>query len=243
MNNRIVVIIQARMGSTRLPGKVMKRLHDRTVLAHVINRCQHIPQVAEVIVATSDLSADDAIAEEATNIGVQAVRGSESDVLSRYVLAAKKLQPTAIVRVTSDCPLLDPHVSGRVVAHFLQSGADYCSNTEVRRYPRGLDTEIFSYEALLRADAESYLESHREHVTQFIYQHPDRFNIEHIRHDVDVSHYRWTLDTPEDWQLIQAIYDELYQPGKVFAWTDVLDLLKQRPELHQLNAHIEQKKT
>ncbi len=239
---KVAVIIQARMGSSRLPGKVLKMLAGRTVLAHVIERCQQIPLVSEVIVATSTQLDDEPIVEEAKKQGVASWRGSETDVLSRYVEASRLSSAEAIVRVTSDCPLLDCAVSGMVTTQFAATSPDYCSNTLERSFPRGLDTEIFSLQALYEAHEHARHAADREHVTKYINEHPQRFRLQSVKGEQDFSRYRWTLDTEEDWQLISEIYRELYDSVNTFAWTDVLQLMARRPELHLINAHIEQKK-
>jgi spore coat polysaccharide biosynthesis protein SpsF len=232
------------MGSTRLPGKVLKRLADRSVLAHVIERCKQIPGISDVVVATSVLPADEQIALEASACGVAFYRGSETDCLQRFYEAATAQRAEGIMRITSDCPLLDAQVSGNVLTHYLQEAADYCSNTAERRYPRGLDTEVFSMDALERAHREAQAATQREHVTQYMYQNPHLFRLRSVVGEQDYAHYRWTLDTAEDWRLIEQVYAELYKPSPAvpFAWTEVLALYARKPELHSINAHVEQKK-
>ncbi|GAA4718743.1 cytidylyltransferase domain-containing protein [Brevibacillus fulvus] len=239
---RSVVIIQARMGSTRLPGKVMKELIDQTVLAHVVQRAKAIPGIDEVAVATTVKPDDAVIAEEAKRLDVPVYRGSEQDVLSRYYEAAAQLKADVVMRVTSDCPLLDPHVSGAVLRKFLDTpGIDYASNTLDRRFPRGLDTEVFSFAALAQAFQEAKQAHEREHVTPFLYENRQRFVCGGVVNEQDHSNYRWTLDTAEDWQLIQVIYRHLYQSGGIFGWQEALALMEAHPEYVKINAHIEQK--
>jgi spore coat polysaccharide biosynthesis protein SpsF len=243
---KIVAIIQARMGSTRLPGKVMKQLCDRTVLAHVIFRVRACPLVDEVVVATTTSPTDDVIVAEAEKWGAKWFQGSEEDVLGRYYGAAKEYNADLVVRVTSDCPLFDPEVLCQMLEYFateLPQGLemDYLSNTLNRSYPRGLDAEIFTFETLEKVFNKARLPYEREHVTPYIYEHPEQFSLHNQTWDEDLSAYRWTLDTPEDWQLISAIYSALYEEGNIFTTEQVLALLKQRPELELINWQVKQK--
>jgi len=238
----ITAIIQARMGSTRLPGKVMKVLGDRTVLAHVIARVKAVPSVNQVVVATTVLPDDEAVAEEARRHGARVYRGSEQHVLSRYYGAATEAKADVVVRFTSDCPLLDPDVSERVIRTFLDGGYDYV-RLGLETYPRGLDTEVFSYAALKRAHEEAEKAYEFEHVTPYIWEHPDRFKLFKVQQDEDDSRYRLTLDTPEDWQLIEKIYGALYKGnGTIFSWPDVKKVLRAHPDWVRINAGVRQKK-
>lgn len=243
---KIVAIIQARMGSTRLPAKVMKQLHGTTVLGHVLKRSQACPSIDEVIVATTIEPQDATIAQACEQLGVSCFRGSEQDVLSRYYLAAEEAGADLIVRITSDCPLYDGHLLERMLLEFKRIAAqeplDYLSNTQIRTFPRGLDTEIFTFRALERAHREATRPHEREHVTPYIYQHPERFIVRNFASPTDLSSHRWTLDTEEDFALISAIYDALYVGNPDFGTAEVLELLDRRPELVALNAHVEQAK-
>lgn len=237
----ITAIIQARTGSTRLPGKVMKMLGDKTVLGHVITRCLAIPSVNRVVVATTILEEDFVICEEADKYGVISCRGSEDHVLSRYYEAAQQVPTDVVVRITSDCPLLDPKVSEEVIKDFLNNNYDYSSSGLSGTFARGLDTEIFSFESLSRSYHEATKDYEFEHVTPYIYQHPEIFRVNAFHSKENFSKYRLTLDTPEDWELISSIYNELYQ-GNIFYWNDILNLLLEKPELAFLNAAVQQKK-
>ncbi|CAM4392542.1 cytidylyltransferase domain-containing protein [Saccharibacillus endophyticus] len=238
---RIVAIIQARMGSTRLPGKVMKTLGDRTVLGHVIMRCQAIESVTHVIVATSTLGEDDAICIEAEKYGVSHYRGSQRNVLDRYYYAAKEMEADLILRITSDCPLLDPLISEAVIQDFLAEICDYSSSGLSNTFPRGLDTEIFTFAALEKSHREATVEYEREHVTPYIYQHPEIFTFRTYSNQKDESRFRLTLDTPQDWELIRKIYEVLYK-GEIFYWEDVYRVLQENPEWPLINAEVQQKK-
>lgn len=241
---KVVAIIQARMGSTRLPGKVMRELGGRTVLAHVIERVKACKAIDQIVVATTTATADEVIVAEALRCGADYFRGSEEDVLERYYLAAKQVAAKVVVRITSDCPLIDPALLGAMVNDFVaDGGVDYLSNTLERHYPRGLDAEVFSFLALESAYWQAEKSHEREHVTPFIYHHPDLFKIKNYSSGENHSSQRWTLDTADDWALIEAIYQNLYRPGaELFTSAAVLQLLQQRPELVALNAHVEQKK-
>jgi spore coat polysaccharide biosynthesis protein SpsF len=244
---RICAIVQARMGSSRLPGKVMKSLAGKTVLGQLLVRLARARQLDGVVVATTTSPQDDVICAESQKYNVMHFRGSENDVLSRYHGAALACGAEAVARVTSDCPLFDPSVLDQMLAVFRDANRitvtlDYMSNVERRTYPRGLDAEIFTFAALDRSHKEARIESYREHVTPYMHQHPEWFRIGSFSGDVDLSEYRWTLDTPEDWTLIKTIYDTLSPDGRAFSTADVLKLLKERPELAKLNAHVEQTK-
>jgi spore coat polysaccharide biosynthesis protein SpsF len=238
---RTVGVIQARMGSTRLPGKVMLDLGGGSVLARVIERVRQA-ELDAVVVATTRLPADDVIVEEAQRCGAQVYRGSEDDVLDRYWRAAGGAGAQAVVRVTSDCPLLDPALLAQMVRAFCErQPLDYLSNTIQRTYPRGLDVEVFLFSALERAAREARLPEEREHVTPYIYRHPELFSLAHWSGERDDSALRWTLDTPADYQLLQAIYSILAPHGEPFSTAQALDLVRRRPDLATMNAHVEQK--
>ncbi|MBE8998091.1 MULTISPECIES: glycosyltransferase family protein [unclassified Nostoc] len=243
---KTVAIIQARMGSTRLPGKVMKELCGKTILAHVIYRVQACLLVNEVIVATTTSLADDVIVEEAEKWGAKWFRGSEEDVLERYYLAAKQYNADVVVRVTSDCPLFDSELLSQMLEYFNNKTLEglqieYLSNCLNRSYPRGLDAEIFMFESLEKAFLEAQKPYQREHVTPYIYEQLERCTLHNQTNYEDISNYRWTLDTEEDWKLIEAVYTDLYQEGKIFSTNEVLSLLRAKPELVKLNAHVQQK--
>jgi spore coat polysaccharide biosynthesis protein SpsF len=235
---RTVAIIQARMGSTRLPGKVLMNLPGGTVLSHVIERVRNAGRVSETVIATTTAKSDDAIVEECNRLGVPCFRGSEKDVLARYHGAAKQFQADLVVRVTSDCPLFDGSLLDRMLQRF---DADYMSNTLRRRFPRGLDAEMFTFAALDRAFREASSPHQREHVTPYLYEHPELFHLQSYEEEPDRSQHRWTLDTVEDWKFIEAVFGELYRPNHSFSTADVLNLLQRRPELAKINSAVTQK--
>ncbi|MET3292092.1 UNVERIFIED_CONTAM: spore coat polysaccharide biosynthesis protein SpsF [Brevibacillus sp. OAP136] len=240
---KATAIVQARMGSTRLPGKVMLTLQDKTMLGHVITRLQRSRCLDEILVATSDLTRDLSIVEEAKRYNVQVFAGSEQNVLERYVQAARAFPTDLIVRITSDCPLIDPGIIDEMVEQFTgeASAFDYMSNTLMRSFPRGLDVEIFTTQALEAAYLLATHADEREHVTPYLYQHPEQFRLGMYANPIDYSAYRWTLDTVQDWRFIQEVYRHLYPYNPSFSWKDVLALLAQKPELAKINADVQQK--
>jgi spore coat polysaccharide biosynthesis protein SpsF len=240
---RTIAIIQARMGATRLPGKVLRQLCGRSVLEHVISRVRRATSLDDVVVATTETLSDEAIVRECVRLDVPSLRGSEEDVLSRYFKAAERWKADAVVRVTADCPLFDGLLLNEMLGVFLAgnrstTNIDYLSNVLRRTFPRGLDAEIFTFAALALAFHEATEPHEREHVTPYLYQNLERFRLRSFEGSENLSTHRWTLDTPEDWMFISAVYEAL---GSDCTTTDVLQLLKTRPELRQLNAHVEQK--
>lgn len=239
---KIAAIIQTRMGSTRLPGKVMKQLQGKTVLSHVIERVRQSKLIDEIIIATTVDEKDDVVNDEAIRCGAKVFRGSEEDVLSRYYYAAKTYNIDVIVRITSDCPLIDPNVIDELIACYLNGQYSLVTNAgsdlSHRTYPRGLDTEVFSMEVLEEAFHNARQSYQHEHVTPYIYENKE--GIRYYKNDTDFSQYRLTLDTEEDFTLIKEIYDRLYSRSMYLS--DIMDLFRQEPHLFSINAHIEQKK-
>lgn len=239
----VVCIVQARMTSTRLPGKVLKEVLGKPLLEYEIERLQRCRSLSKIVVATTVLPSDDAVVTLCEQLGVSVFRGSEEDVLSRFAQAAKLYQADVVVRVTADCPLLDPAVVDLVVQTYLESADkyDYVSNTLERTYPRGLDVEVFSAKALQLAQANSVNAEEREHVTVYIYRRPQEFSIYQVKEEADNSNQRWTVDTPEDFQLVEQIIQALYPGKRQFSMRDVLGFLRENPQLMALNANTEQK--
>lgn len=236
---KTVVIIQARMGSSRLPGKVLMPLGGKPAIQHVIERARMISGVDDVLLATSVSPVDDPLVEFCHSFGVPVVRGSEDDVLDRYYQAAKAARADVVIRITGDCPLLDPVESGKVLGLFHSSGADYVSNVNPPTLPDGLDTEVFSFQTLETAWKNAVKKSEREHVTLYIYTRPEQFGIKSVKNDVDLSGYRWTLDEDKDYRMLSAIYNELGLRGKFGYLSEVLDILRDRPETGRLNGSVE----
>ncbi|KFL16175.1 acylneuraminate cytidylyltransferase [Geobacillus stearothermophilus] len=241
---KVAAIIQARMGSTRLPGKVLKKVLGKTLLEYQIERVKRAKTIDEIIIATTTKESDDPIVQLCQQLSIPYYRGSEEDVLSRYYEAATKFNVDVVVRLTSDCPIIDPNVIDKVVEHYLENKDryDYVSNTLTRTYPRGLDTEVMSYEVLKRVHEEAKELVYREHVTAYIYHHPDQFRLCNVSNEKDESKHRWTVDTEEDFILIKNILETLYPINPLFTLEDVIRILQDKPEWVEINAHIEQKK-
>jgi spore coat polysaccharide biosynthesis protein SpsF len=237
---KIAAIVQARMGSTRLPGKVLMDLGGETVLARVVGRLRRAMLVNEIIVATTDSVADDAIVQECHRLEVPSFRGSENDVLDRYYQAARVFAAGVVVRTTSDCPAIDPELVDETIVVFQQQGGDYASNSFPRTYPRGLDTEVFTMDAIERAWHNTREPYEREHVTPYFYEHPELFRLVSLRGRIDYSEYRWTLDTAEDLQLLRTMYAR-FGNLDAFSWGEAIQLMEREPELAELNSGVVQK--
>jgi spore coat polysaccharide biosynthesis protein SpsF len=239
---KVVAIVQARMGSTRLPGKVLEDLAGEPVLVRCINRVRRSQKLDEVVVATTAQNEDEIIVQLCAEHGWPYFRGSEQDVLDRYYQAALSYQAQVVVRITSDCPLIEPEVVDRVVKEFLdhQPNLDYAANTlPPRTFPQGLDTEVIGFDALERAWREDRNPAWREHVTPYIYRNPDRFILYALTSDEDYSSLRWTVDTPEDLAFVRCIYDNFDHDR--FSWREVLGLLDRHREFLEINRHVKQK--
>jgi spore coat polysaccharide biosynthesis protein SpsF len=243
---RCVVVVQARMSSRRLPGKVLRELSPgKTVLEWVVDRARAATLVAQVVVATSDGADDDVVEAEARRIGVPVKRGSLHDVLSRVRTAAETAGATTVVRVTADCPLVDPAVIDRIVREHVDTRADFTANRlpppHQRTWPIGLDVEVATIEALRRADAEATDPAHREHVMPYLYVEPGRFSVRVVECDLgDFGAVRWTVDTPEDLAAVRAL---VAQPGVdvTTSWETLLEVWGAHPEIADLNADVAQK--
>jgi spore coat polysaccharide biosynthesis protein SpsF len=238
-----VAIVQARMRSTRLPGKVMLDLAGEPMLVRCMRRIQRCRLVDSVVVATTRDPADESIVELSHEHGWNCFRGSESDVLDRYYSAACVYSASVIVRITSDSPLIDPALGDRVISEFMdrQPGLDYaCNFLPKRSFPRGLDIEVFKFAILEAAWKEAGDPASREHVTPYIYRNQDRFRVHGVLNDLDQSSMRWTVDTVEDLAFVNRIYGHFGHDR--FSSDDVLDLLKIHPDWLGLNSSIVQKK-
>ena len=239
----IEAFIQARMGSTRLPGKVLKTVLGKPLLEYLVERIAQTKEIDDFVILTSHEKSDDPIVSFCHKHNIAAYRGSEDDVLDRYYQAALLRKPDGIVRITADCPLIDPDVIDQVVQIFRQDPhVDYISNAFERTFPRGLDVEVFSFHALQQAAQQAIRPEEREHVTVYMYRHPEIFKLKNVAHKPSMGNYRWTVDTPEDFALIRLILENLYPSNPHFRMKDILRLLAQHPTWSELNAHIEQKK-
>lgn len=237
---KVVAVVQARMESTRLPGKVLMDIEGQTMLGRVIERVRQARELNDVVVATTDRPADKAIVEACGQLGVAVYQGDSDDVLDRYYQVVKQHEARVVVRVTADCPLIDPEIIDQVVTVFLEDEADYASNTLTRSYPRGLDVEVFSTAALERAWGEADQQHQREHVTPYFYQNPKLFKLKAVAHAEDLSHLRWTVDRQEDLELVREIYSRL-PADYVVSWQEIVALIYREPDLLTINRHIQQK--
>lgn len=230
---RTVGVLQARMSSSRLPGKVLKPLFGHPMIIQQLERIQRATTLSDVIVATSIDSTDDVLVDALVGRGYEVVRGPLDDVLARFLGVIDRAQPDNVVRMTADCPLICPSVIDLVVRSFHESDADYASNTLTPTYPDGLDVEIFSA-AAMRELAKLDLDHHeREHVTLGIYRRPERFALRNVADPTgaDRSDLRWTVDTIEDFDFVQALYAHIFVANREFDYLDILEIIEQHPDL------------
>lgn len=235
----ILIILQARMSSSRLPGKVLKEILGKPMLEHQLQRLSHISTPHQLIVATSDNTSDNAIEALCRQLNVGCYRGDLDDVLTRYYHAAQSVNQDKkikhIVRITGDCPLIDANIIDEVITHYINQQVDYCSNCAPPTLPDGLDVEIFSFTALKQAFEQAIQPSEREHVTPFIRNNPQLFSTANYRYQTDLSHLRWTVDEPEDFDFVTQVYHNLYNKKMYFTMNDILLLLSKQPSLKNIN--------
>jgi spore coat polysaccharide biosynthesis protein SpsF len=238
-----VSIIQARMGSSRLPGKVLMKIGAKPILQWAAERVKKSLLVDKVIVATSDNKRDDAIEELCKRLGMDCFRGSEDDVLERYYRASKRYKANSIVRITSDCPLVDPEIIDEIIRIHLKHKNDCTMNDTENSYPRGLDVEIFNFKALEKAYLNAKKNYQREHVSPYIYEHPEVFKIERVEANGIFRRpaYRFCVDTKDDLELTRKIYAILNNSKKPVNARNIIKLLDSHPELAAFNSHIKQK--
>jgi spore coat polysaccharide biosynthesis protein SpsF len=241
---KTVIIVQARMTSTRLPGKVLKEILGKTLLEYLVERLRRVRLADEIVIATTVNDTDIPIVDLCNRLGVCVTRGSENDVLARYYEAAKMHGADMIVRVTSDCPLIDPVVIDRIIAFYRDHPGeyDYVSNSLTQSFPYGMAAEVFPFKALEEAHRDAVAEPEREHVSPFIYTRPERYRIGQVIQRENLSHHRWTVDTPEDFDLVERITSALYPLKPTFDMQDILELLKHHPDWVEINSHVHQKK-
>jgi spore coat polysaccharide biosynthesis protein SpsF len=234
-----LAILQARMSSTRLPGKVLLRVCGKPLLQHQVERVRRAARIDELVVATSTDASDDALHALCESIGVRCHRGSLDDVLDRFIGAAKHSSPEYVVRLTGDCPLADPQVIDKVIAAAQQPGVDYASNALHPTFPDGLDVECMRHEVLQQAAREARKPSEREHVTPFIHTQPQRFALRDVKSDVDRSHLRWTVDEPADFVFVSQVFEYLYPSTPAFGLDDILEFERAHPEIARINRKIQ----
>lgn len=237
----IVAIVQARMGSSRLPGKVLKPVAGRPMLWYQIERLRRCRQVERLVVATTVRAIDDAIVAFCEQESIDVIRGPEMDVLDRFVLAARTTSASTVVRLTADCPLIEPALIDLAIEIFEAGSYDYLSNMHPPSWPYGMAVEVMTRHALDEAAAEARDPAEREHVTPFLYWRPERYSLRSITRQPDISAQRWTVDTPEDFELVSRIIETLYPTRPEFTIDDVLALLDRHPDWIEINRHVEQK--
>jgi len=235
----ILGILQARMSSTRLPGKVLLPILERPMLARQIERLRRSKTLDRLLIATTVDTSDDEIVSLARDQDVEICRGPVDDVLDRYVSAARAHRPSHVVRLTADCPLADWQLVDRMLAFAIEGGFEYASNTIRPTWPDGLDVEVMTLQALEAAALEARSPVEREHVTPYLIARPDRFRQGSLEDSVDLSAMRWTVDEPRDLEFVRSVYEALYPANPAFTSADVLGLLRDRPELMAVNHGIE----
>ncbi|MFZ0371438.1 MAG: glycosyltransferase family protein [Halobacillus sp.] len=240
---KVLAIVQARMGSTRLPGKVLRQVNGKALLEYQIERMERAKTIDQLIICTSTREVDDPIIELCKKMNVDTFRGSENDVLGRFYETSSFYKGEVIVRLTADCPLIDPDVIDRAISFFLDNYPKllYVSNTRKRTYPRGMDTEVFSYQLLQDAYMNANMPHDLEHVTPFMIKRIDSSAVGQIVYSRDESKHRWTVDTIEDFTLIEKILSELYPLKPEFTLEDVLALLNRNQAWTQINEKVDQK--
>lgn len=238
---RICATIEARMGSTRLPGKVLLDAEGRPMLERMVERTRRVSSLDGIVIATTTAAADDPIAALAERLGIGLFRGSEDDVMGRVLGAAESHKADVVVELTGDCPVIDPAIIEKVIAVYQASRVDYCSNILTRSYPIGMDTQVFATAVLRDAYSRTTNSLDREHVSLFIYRHPEIYSLHNVEAEPGHCHpdLRLTLDTAEDLELLRAVFAGLLPDNPAFSLTDVLRFLERRPDLARLNAHVQ----
>ena len=246
LNGKIVAIVQARMGSTRLPGKILKSIQGMPMLWHIVSRLKSVDEIDEVVIATSDLPSDDQVYEMAKNYGIACFRGSETDVLNRFYNAAKMMDAQYVIRITGDCPLVDPLTISKLIQLYFNDQFDFCGvacgagvakEKNINRFPDGLDAEIFSFKILSEVNNKANTILQREHVTPFIWQNNKSYKQGSLYSDFDYSDLRLTVDNKEDFDFVNWIYDMLYPNNSQFGLQDILELLENNPDV-MTNKHL-----
>jgi len=242
---KIVCVITARMGSTRLRGKAMMSILGKPMLEHVVERTQRSRLIDEIVVATTTNQEDDVIVELAKKLGVGIYRGSSEDVLNRTLKAAKSVNGDTIVQINGDCPLIDPKLTDALIQSYLEIKPDYATNSRLKRtFPLGLDVEVFSTKSLEQIEKTIKDPSVREHVTLYYYEHPEKYKILSIEAppELDRPDLRLTVDTEEDLQLVREIYRKLYEKDPSFTTKQIIELIDRKPHLKEINVQVRQKK-
>ena len=231
------VIIQVRTQSVRLPNKVLALINGKSLIWHIIERLKSCKKVEQIILATSSREEDKKLIEIANDCNILSFAGDENDVLSRFYHAALKFNADPIIRITGDCPLVDPSLVDKILEFYLENNYDFVSNTIIPTYPDGLDIEIFSLKSLTKAFNEAKLKSEKEHVTPYIWKNPKIFQLFNYKNKEDLSDYRWTVDEQLDLELIREIYSN-FKPKIIFSFKDVIEMAKLNPQIFKINENI-----
>ncbi|MBI2010380.1 MAG: glycosyltransferase family protein [Candidatus Chisholmbacteria bacterium] len=241
--NNVVAIIQARMGSTRFPGKVLKLILGKPMLERMLERVQRAKLIDQVVVATTTNIQDDSITRLTDSLNISSFRGSEPNVLNRFYQAAKKFKATVVVRLTADCPVIDPELIDKTIKLFHRGKYDYVSTrTLTENYPRGMDVEVMTFRSLSSANRYASSAFQREHVTPYIYSKPQKFSLKAVprSHPHFNTSIRLTVDQPADLKLIRLIFKHFYPANSHFDYTDIFNLFKRHPRLSHINRHVVQ---
>jgi spore coat polysaccharide biosynthesis protein SpsF len=236
-----IAIIQARCASTRFPGKIFADLSGKPLIWHVVNRLRYCNRIDKIMIATTLDVSDERLAEWAQEQGISTYRGSVENVLNRYYCAAQSLglkNDDIIIRITADDPFKEPALIDKVIEMVEKGEADFAYNNKPPTYPEGLDCEVFTMKALEKSEKESSDSYEREHVTQYMYRHPELFTTANISQKEDLSYMRLTLDTSEDYEMAQEIYNRLYNENEIFTLEDILELLKMHSEICAVNSNV-----
>lgn len=230
---KILAIIQARMGSTRLPGKMLKEIKGKPIVYYVLNQARKSKLIDEIVLATTNNDSDKILIQTVEKLGFKTFSGSENDVLDRYYQAAKAFHGDIVVRITGDCPLIDPSVIDHVIKLFLDQKCDYSSNINPPTFPDGLDVEVFSFEALEKSWNEAKLNSEREHVTPYIKNNPNKFRLVNFKNEKDLSSMRWVIDEKDDFEFINQIIEKLRDHE--IKIDNILKVLQRNPNISNIN--------
>jgi spore coat polysaccharide biosynthesis protein SpsF len=234
----INAIIQARVGSTRLPSKVFAEIEGKPFLWHVVNRLKQSKYLDSIIIATTINKNDDIIASWSEENDVKCYRGSENNVLERYYEAAKHYSSETIIRITADDPFKDYQIMDAVIEKFQTEGVDFACNNNPPSYPEGIDIEVFSFEAIEKAYLNAKSTFEKEHVTQYFYKNPETFKISNLKNKENLSSLRWTVDEEKDLVMTRKVYSELFPIKEVFLMNDILELINEKPEIAAINDEV-----
>lgn len=234
----ILAVIQARLGSTRFPGKTFASLSGRPLIWHVVDRLKHAEKIDQIVIATTINPLDDELEAWATSHDIPVFRGSENNVLERFYMAARHFSADIIVRITADDPFKDPILIDGVINKLLTENLDFVCNNNPPSFPEGLDTEVFTFQALEMAYLNSSSDFEKEHVTQYFYKNPQKFKHANLAHVENLSWLRWTIDTEKDYRMVSKIYDLLYNDTKIFHFQDILNLIHKHPEIPVMNSDV-----